>query len=234
MVGIDEFGKYFRGEQSWDTPEVRQVLEWSAAARDAGLWPDTFSTMTIDEYHVYFHTQKEACMLYNPTWYTGRGFKAEEEGGQSPDFHFGMMKYPLMDGAQGADVLRGGFESGYAALSQTQHPDVAKDILAFAAQPQYGALWVAVTNSPSAIVYDKATDWPSADVLAELGAEGGKWDWYWDEFNSVYAPMEVGVTNEGRCGDFDSASVAALNEGLPLGLVSVDEAIEMLDAALCQ
>jgi hypothetical protein len=111
---------------------------------------------------------------------------------------------------------------------------VAKDILAFAAQPQYGALWTAVTNSPTAIVYDQATDWPSDELLAELGAEAGKWDWYWEEFNKVYAPMEVGVTNEGHCGEFDDALVTALNEGLPQGLISVDEAIEMLDAGLCQ
>ena len=46
--------------------------------------------------------------------------------------------------------------------------------------------------------------------------------------------MEVGVTNEGRCGDFNDASVSALNEGLPQSLISVDEAIEILDAGLCQ
>ena len=56
--------------------------------------------MTIDEFHVYFHTQKKACMLYIPSWYPGRAFKSEAEGGQSPDFHFKMMKYPQMDGAQ--------------------------------------------------------------------------------------------------------------------------------------
>ena len=41
----------------------------------------------------------------------------------------------------------------------------------------------------------------------------------------------IGTTT--RCGDFEAAVVAALNEGLPLGLLTVDEAIEMLDEALC-
>ncbi len=234
LVGIDEFGKYRRGEQSWDTPEVRQVLDWVVELGDAGLWPDTFATMTIDEYHVYFHTLQKACMLYNPTWYTGRAFKAEADGGQSPDFHPGMLKYPLMDGGQYPDTLRGGFESGYAVLSTTDHPDVSKDILAFASQPKYGALWTAVTNSPTAILFDIATDWPDEETLTGMGAEAGKWDWYWEEFNTVYLPMDVGITNEGACGDFQNVLNNELNQGLQLGLIDVDGAVEALDATLCE
>jgi len=235
LVGIDEYGKYIRGEQSWDTPEVRQVLTWYDTLCKEGLFPDTFATMTIDEYHVYFHTLHKAAMLYNPTWYTGRAFKPVEEGGQSPDFHFGMLRYPKMDGAKANDVLRGGFESGYAVLSTSKHPDVAKDILAFAAQPKYGALWVAVTNSPTAIKYDQAKDWPSAELLAEMGFKSGQWDWYWEEFNKVYGPMTVGVTDTAPCsGEFKDAKAVNLNEGLPQGLVTVDEAIKNLDAALCK
>jgi ABC-type glycerol-3-phosphate transport system substrate-binding protein len=234
LVGIEEFGKYYRGEQAWDSPEARQVLEWMDTLSREGFYPDALATMSIDEYHAYFYTLQEACMLYGPTSYTGRAFKAEAEGGQSPDFRFGMLRYPEMDGAQGRNVLRGGFESGYAVLSSTEHPEVAKDILAFASQPKYGALWVALTNSPTAILYDQVADWPSEELMTELGFESGKWDWYWEEFNEVYGPMEVGVTNEGRCAEFEDASIQALNEGIPQGLLTVDEAIELLNASLCQ
>ena len=79
-----------------------------------------------------------------------------------------------------------------------------------------------------------ATDWPSEEVLTELGVEAGMWDWYWDEFNKVYGPMDVGVTNEGRCGEFNDAYVQALNEGIPQQLLTVDEAIELLDTNLCK
>jgi ABC-type glycerol-3-phosphate transport system substrate-binding protein len=227
LVGSEAFGKYIRGEQSWDTSEVRQVLQWTEKLTKAGVWPDTFATMTIDEYHVYFHTQRKACMLYNPTWYTGRAFKPVKQGGQSPDFHFGMLRYPKMDGARANNVLRGGFESGYAVLSSTKHAEIAKDILRFAAQPRYGALWVAVTNSPTAIKYNPKTDMPR-------GMGDNPWQWYWDEFNKVYGNMQVGVTAEGACGSFNDALVSALNEGLPLGLISVDEAIQTLNAGLCK
>ena len=55
--------------------------------RESGMFPDVYATLTIDEYHVYFHTQHAACMLFNPTWYSGRAFKAVEEGGQDPNWH---------------------------------------------------------------------------------------------------------------------------------------------------
>lgn len=233
LVGPDEWNLYNNGAKSWDTPEARRVLEYTAALRDAGLWPTTFSTMTIDEFHIYFHTQRQACMLYVPTWYSGRAFQPQANGGQDPDWHFGMLRYPAWEDGVAADTVWASFESGYAILSSSQHQDVAGDILAFAAQPRYGALWTAVTNSPSAIRYDVEADWPSGDLLESLGATAGLWDWYWAEFAAVYGDMPAAVGSTTRCGDFDTAVVSALNEGLPLGLLSVDDAIQMLDEALC-
>ncbi len=233
LVGAEEFDRYNAGLQSWDTPEARRALEYSATLRDAGLWPDSFADMTIDEFHAYFHTQREACMIYIPTWYTGRAFKPEADGGQDPDWQFGMLRYPLQEGATDPNTLWFEFESGYSVLASTPYPEVAKDILAFAAQPRYGALWTAVTNTPSAIQYDSASDWPADETLVELGTEPGKWDWYWEEFVAVYGSLATDIAPTSRCGEFDEAAVAVLNEQLPQGEISVDEAVETLDAALC-
>jgi multiple sugar transport system substrate-binding protein len=234
LVGAEEFDRYISGAQSWDTPEVRQVLEYTADLRDAGLWPASFSTMTIDEFHVYFHTQREACMFMIPTWYSGRAFKPVAEGGQDPNFHFGMLRYPSWEGGAANDKVWIGFESGYGVLSSTNYPEISKDILAFAAQPQYGALWTAVTNIPSVIKYDTAADWPSTETIEALGGVPGQWDWYWEEFNKVYAPLGTGMAPTARCGDFNDALTSNLNQGIPLGLITVDEAIANLDAALCK
>jgi len=234
LAGPEEYDKYQSGTQSWDTPVARRALEYSVAMRDAGLWPDVYATMTIDEFHVYFHTQHKACMLYIPSWYAGRAFKAVEEGGQDPNWQFGMMRMPLMDDAAAPDTVQVGFESGYHVLSGTGHEDIAKDILAFASQPKYGALWTAVTNIPSAIKYDVEADWPADEVLEELGAVPGQWDWYWAEFNKAYSSWPTAQATTPVCGEFNDARTTVLNEGLPQGLITVDEAVEMLDAALCE
>lgn len=234
LVGPEEFEPYFNGKTSWDTPEAMQVLEWIDTLGKNGFLSPSYSTLTIDEFHVYFHTQRAACMFYIPTWYTGRSFKPVSEGGQDPDWHFGMLKYPLMDGAVAGNTTWAGFESGYAALSSSQNPEVAKDILRFASQPKYGALWTAVTDSPSSYIYDMATDWPSDETLTAMGVKPGLWDWYWEEYNSVYATMTPAIISQSRCGDFEAAVTAVLNEGLPQGLITPQEAVQMLDAALCE
>lgn len=234
LVGPDEWNLYNNGLQSWDTPEARRVLEYSAELRDAGMWPTTFSTMTIDEFHIYFHTQREACMMFIPTWYSGRAFAPQDSGGQDPNWHFGMLKYPAWEDGVANDTLWASFESGYAILSSSEHQDVAGDILAFAAQPRYGALWTAVTNSPSSIRYDVSADWPEDELLEALGVVPGQWNWYWEEFDRVYGEMPAAVGATTRCGDFEAATVSVLNEGLPLGLLTVDEAVEMLNLSLCE
>lgn len=226
LVGPDQLSKYVKGETSWDTPAVRQVLNWDVELTKAGFWPPTYSTMGIDEYHVYFHTQKKSCMLYVPTWYTGRSFKPEKQGGQSPNFRIGMLRYPAMKGAKANNQVFAGWESGYAILTQTKVLDLAKDILVFASQPKYGALWVAVTNSPTAILYGKK------DIPKVEGAE--QWQWYWDEFNKVYGPLNVATPDQTRCGDFENAYRSYVNEGIPQGLVTVDETIKGMNAKLCK
>ena len=222
--GVEET-KYNNGLKAWDTDNVRQVLDWTVELRDAGMWPETFSTMTIDEFHVYFHTLQKSCMLYIPSWYTNRAFKAVEAGGQSADFQFGMLRYPLMDGAQYPNELWANADSGYMIMSTTRHPEIAQDILRFMAQPQYGALWSAHTFGPSAIKFDPA-EMPEVEGATQ-------WQWYFEEMDKVYGGMDYSIGTDAPCGEFLDARTTALNQGLPLGLMTVDETIEQLNSHLC-
>jgi multiple sugar transport system substrate-binding protein len=223
-VGPEDWPKLRTGNISWNRPDVREVLDFSAKLRDAGIWPASFSSMGIDEFHIYFHTQKKAAMLMIPTWYTGRAFKAVDQGGQSPDFKFGMLRYPKVEGGKGNGMVIAGFESGYMISSATKHPDVCRDILAFAAQPKYGALWATVTNSPSAIKFEAKDLPPNADKT---------WSWYHEEMAKVYGPLPAVILNaDTMTGAWNDAVKSSLNEGLPLKLISVDEAIKKLDSAV--
>lgn len=225
LVGAEEFDQYWTGKQSWDTPEARTALQYVVDLTNAGAWHDSFATMTLDEAHLYFHTQQEACMFFNGSWYTSRAFKPEEEGGQSPDFHFGMLKYPVMDDASAPNQMLAGFPTGYAVLSTSDHKDVALDIFKFWSEnPFHAARWANITNLASAIKYSPE------DVPEEL--RENPWQWYWDTFNETYDDVEF-VLHGQPCGGFNDALVTVLNEGLPLGLFTVDEAIEYLDANLC-
>jgi raffinose/stachyose/melibiose transport system substrate-binding protein len=227
-VGTEEAYKYINGQKSWDTPQAREVLDWFAQLDEVGFWPETFSTMSIDEFHIYFHTQHKAATLWIPSWYTGRAFKSEAEGGQSPDFHFGMLRYPKFDNGKAHDKVIGSYESGYMISSATEHPEVARDILSFAAQPKYGAAWELITDIPSAIAYEES------DVPTNIPES--KWSWYHREIGKVYGPLEMKTLEllapPERTGDFANATQSVLNEGIPLGLITVDEAIKKLDQAM--
>lgn len=223
-VGFTEYVPLRRGKASWNAPAVREVLSWGERMRDAGLWPPTFSTMTIDEFHVYFHTQRKAMMFWVPTWYTGRAFAAVADGGQDPSFQFGMLRYPRFPGSKGEGIIMGSFESGYCISSATKSPDLCRDILAFAAQPKYGALWELKTDGPSTIKY------AAKDIPAGLSS---KWAWYHEERNKVYGPLKLEVFSiDGIDGNFANAFLNVTSQGIPLKLMTVDQAIKTLDAVL--
>ncbi len=228
LVGVEQESKINNGLASWDTPETRQVLEWMVQLRDAGMWPKSFATMGIDAFHVYFHTQQKACMMYIGSFYPARAFKPIDEGGQSPDFHLGALRYPLMNGAKYPDYLWSAFDSGFVGFKSTKHPDVVRDFFAFMSKPKYGALWSALTTQPSTLNFDTSKDWP------ENVTDAAKWQWYWDEINKVYGGLPTRLGSDTPCGGYVDVRTSTLNTGLPQNLISIDDAIKQLDANLCK
>jgi phosphoglycolate phosphatase-like HAD superfamily hydrolase len=85
-------------------------------------------------------------------------------------------------------------------------------------------MFAGLSNTASAIAFSPE------DVPAEL--KDNPWQWYWDEYNTVYGAVEPTVLGT-PCGDFNDALTSVLNQGIPLGLMTVDEAIATLDAKLC-
>lgn len=232
MAGIEEETKLDKGLTSWNTPQVRQVLTWMNQLRDAGAWPKSFATMGIDAFHTYFHTQQKAAMIYIGSFYPARAFKAIPEGGQSPDFHFDALMPPLMNGAKYPKQLWSNFDSGFMAIKSTKQPEVVRDFFTYMAQPKYGALWSALTTQPSTLNYDVGKDWPTN--VKDMD----KWKWYWEVLNKVYkdspSPLAPNVAAETAGCGFADVENAVVNQGLPQNLITIDEAIKKLAAALCK
>jgi multiple sugar transport system substrate-binding protein len=228
LVGVAKESALNNGLASWDIPEVRQTLTWMNQLRDVGLWPKSFATMGIDAFHTYFHTQQKAAMIYIGSFYPARAFKPVDQGGQSPDFHFGALKPPLMNGAKYPNYLWSSFDSGFVGVKSTKYPDVVKDFFAFMSQPKYGALWSALTTQPSTLLYDASKDWPT-DIK-----DAAQWQWYWDVITTVYGPMSTTLGSDTPCPGYVDVRTSTLNTGLPEGLISIDDAIKQLDASLCK
>jgi multiple sugar transport system substrate-binding protein len=227
LIGIQEESKINNGQSSWDIPAVRQTLTWMNQLRDAGIWPKSFATMGIDAFHTYFHTQQKAAMIYIGSFYPSRAFKAVSAGGQSPDFRFGALKYPLMNGAKYPDHMWTSFDSGFMATKATKFPEVVKDFFIFMSQPKYGALWSALTTQPSTVLFDATKDWPKS-------VTDTTWQWYWDVITKAYGGMQTPMGSDVPCAGYVDVRTSMLNQGLPQNLVTIDEAIKKLDAALCK
>ncbi len=228
LVGVEEESRINNGLTSWDTPATRQVLTWMNQLRDAGMWPKSFATMGIDAFHTYFHTQQKAGMMYIGSFYPARAFKPVDQGGQPPDFRLGALKYPLMNGAKYPDYLWSAFDSGFLATKSTKNPDVVKDFFVFMSQPKYGALWSALTTQPSTLKFDAAKDWP-ADIK-----DAAQWKWYWDVITKVYGNMQTTLGSDTPCGGYVDVRTSVLNTGMPQNLITIDEGIKKLNAALCK
>lgn len=233
LLGIAPQTALDSGLSSWDTPETRQTLTWMNQLRDAGAWPKSFATMGIDAFHTYFHTQQKAAMIYIGSFYPARAFKPVDQGGQSPDFHFGALLPPLMNGAKFPNQLWSNFDSGFVGVKTTKFPEVVKDFFAFMSQPKYGALWSALTTQPSTLNYDATKDWP-ADIK-----DAAPWKWYWEVITKTYgnspAPIAPNLaSSNGQCAGFVDVRTNVLNTGMPQNLISIDDGIKQLNAALCK
>jgi multiple sugar transport system substrate-binding protein len=215
------------GKMSWNTPEVRTALEWVAKLAKIPVMPPTFSTMNLSESHQYFHTPapgKElprAAMFLVGAWYTGRAFIPPEKGGQPADFRPGILKYPSFPGGKGLNMkLGGGGGGGGSVIALSKNKEVAKEIQKAFMNVKYGSLWLGLTYVPTELKTDP-----------KLMPTGGPYQWYAEEWAKTHQDIKYVTLTITTPPALAEAIKATLNEGLPLGQISVDQAIETLEKA---
>jgi ABC-type glycerol-3-phosphate transport system substrate-binding protein len=229
-LGPDRYHALLRdGTVDWSEPDVREVLEYVVRLREAGMFHDSFLSMGLEEYHTYFHTQHEAATIYIGSWYVNRAFQPRESGGQSPDFRFGMLRYPeFPDGDGNGMILQPAASGGFGIVSTSDRKDVARDFFRhWQSNPSYGAVYAALTNQVSALEFS------SEDMPSEFSGRGEEWQWYHEQMSEVYGgmPNVLRALGQSASGEYNNAMQNVLNEGLPADLITVDEAIETLNEA---
>jgi len=219
-MGVEEFTKYFNGELPIDTPEARAAIEWAYELVSLPAYGDSYATNTIAEAHQDLHTKESACMFPVGSWYTGRAFVPPEEGGQPPDFELSCIRYPAMPGGVANDEHLWYVGGSLAAHEMSPNKDVAIDVINFIVQEKYGNLWYAMTGVQTGIKTNLDT-MPATDF-----------DWYFEEFDSCKAGAKgVPINVFSQPAEFRATWIQIFNEGLVLGVVDVDEALEQLEAA---
>jgi ABC-type glycerol-3-phosphate transport system substrate-binding protein len=94
------------------------------------------------------------------------------------------------------------------------------DLVNYMAQEKYGNLWYSMTGVQTGIKTNLET-MPPTDF-----------DWYFQEFDDCKPAAKAAPINVfSQPGDFRTTWIQVFNEGLILGTMDVDEALERLEAA---
>ena len=127
-LGIADYDKLLKGKLTWTDPRVVETLQWVRGLTEAGLLPNTFTTLKLAEAHIYFHTNPGALTFLNGSWYTSRAFNPPDKGGQPKDFPLGIMKFPAVPGATCNECRSIAIGGSYVGNAATKHP---KEVVAF-------------------------------------------------------------------------------------------------------
>ncbi len=218
-LGPDDYGKLWQGKLSFDDPRIVEVFNWVKELVDAGAYPKNLMTMKVGESHAYFYQKPLALMLPMGSWYTARAFGPVEKGGQPEDFPLGVMQYPAMNGGACNECKTTSIGSSQAINAASKHKELAAEFLNAMATPEVAKRWIETILLQSAVKTNAtAFGGPHGAYFAELmeRQQGAKY--------FMGDPTDGLIT--GECLD---TYTKVLNSGFPGGLLSVDEAIKLMN-----
>jgi multiple sugar transport system substrate-binding protein len=219
-LGTEDYGKLLTGKLAWSDPRVVETLRWIRSLVDAGLLPPSFTSLKLGEAHSFFHTNPGAAMFLNGSWYTSRAFNPPDKGGQPEGFPLGILKYPNVPNAACPECRTLSVQGSYVVNADTKRPKEAVAFLNSMADPEVGNRWLEQVLVQTGIKSDASKiAGPNAEYFKMLAAanDGAKY------FFGLPLQVMQGKPRE--------VFTQVINNALPAGTISVDEAVKQLDAA---
>jgi multiple sugar transport system substrate-binding protein len=219
-LGIDDYGKLLHGQLSYHDPRVIEVMNWVKELVDAGAYPKNFMTLKLGESHYYFYQKPGALMFPVGSWFTGRAFVPVDKGGMPPDFPLGLMLFPAIDNAACNECKTLGIGASFVVNSATKHKDIAAEFLNAMSTPEMGKRWIETVYLQTAVKTSNIQfTGPFAAYFTELmeRQKGAKY--------FIGMPVD---NLEGQCKE---TFAQVMNSGFPGGLLTVEKAATMMDAA---
>lgn len=220
-LGVADYGKLLAGDLGWSDPRVVETLNWVRSLTDAGLLPRTFTTLKLTEAHIYFHTKPGALTFVNGSWYTSRAFNTPDKGGQPEGFPLGIMQFPAVPGAVCNECRSIAVGGSYVGNADTEHPN---EVIAFFnsfLSPEAGNRWLDNVKVQTGIKADpsKMTDARAADYFSMIAK------------TNAGAKYHFGIPIQVMSGKPKEVFTQVMNNALPAGNISVEDAVKQLDAA---
>jgi multiple sugar transport system substrate-binding protein len=217
-LGLEDYGKLLNGKLSFEDPRVVAVFTWVKQLVDAGAYPKNFMTLKLGESHHYFYQKPGSLMFPMGSFYTGRAFVPVDQGGQSPDFPLGIMQFPAMDAAACNECKTVAVGASFAINAASKHQDLAAAYLNELVTSEMGKRWIETVYLQTAVkTGDIQFSGPYAAYFTELmeRQKGAKY----------FTGMPIDILT-GQCKD---SFVQVMNKAFPGGLLSVEEAVKMMN-----
>jgi multiple sugar transport system substrate-binding protein len=217
-LGVEDYGKLMDGTLSYKDPRVIAVFDYVKQLVDAGAYPNTFATLKLGESHYYFHTKPGGLIFPMGSWYTSRAFNPPDKGGQPVDFPLGIMRGPALDDAACNECKTSGIAGSFVVNAATEHPELAAELLNIMATPEMGTLWL-------------TTILVQTGVKADASQISGEYKPYFDQLLAVNegAKYYLGIPIDHYQGECRQVFEQVMNQGFPAGLLSVEQATDMMD-----
>lgn len=220
-LGVADYSSLLAGKLGWSDPRVVDTLTWLTGLTEAGLLPATFSTMKLTEAHIYFHTKPGALMFINGSWYTSRAFNTPDKGGQPEGFPLGIMQFPAVPGAACNECRTIAVGGSYVANADSEHPEQVIAFFNSFLKPEVGNRWLDNVKVQTGIKADpaKMTDQRAADYFSMIAK------------TNAGAKYHFGIPIQVMGGKPKEVFTQVINNALPAGNISVEDAVKQLDAA---
>ncbi|HEV2379334.1 MAG TPA: ABC transporter substrate-binding protein [Terriglobia bacterium] len=217
-LGLNDYAKLFAGHLSFEDPRVMAVFRWVKELVDAGAYPKNFMTLKLGESHFYFYQKPGGVMLPMGSWYTGRAFVPVDEGGQPEDFPLGIMQFPAMDDGACNECKVRAVGSSFAINAASPNRQLAADYLNAMSTPEIGESWIDTVHLQTAVKTQGipvSAHYPGYYPELMARQQGAK---YFDRDPTDFL--------EGACLD---TYIQVMNSSFPGGLLSVDEALRLMN-----
>ncbi|MGE0718481.1 MAG: ABC transporter substrate-binding protein [Alphaproteobacteria bacterium] len=220
-LGTADYDKLLRGKLAWTDPRVVETLRWVRSLTEAGLLPNTFSTLKLAEAHGYFHTNPGAATFLNGSWYTSRAFNPVDKGGQPKDFPLGIMQFPAVPGAVCNECRTIAIGGSYVANAETKN---RKEVMAFLGtflSQEVGNRWLEKVQVQTGIKTDaaKVKDTQAAAYFSMI------------EKTNAGAKYYFGIPIQVMTGKPKEVYIQVFNNAFPAGIISVEDAVKQQAAS---
>jgi multiple sugar transport system substrate-binding protein len=222
-LGPDDYSKLLAGELPYSDPRVVEVFTYVHDLAEAGAFPKSIASLKLGESHGYFYNNPGGVLFPMGSFYPSRAFNPPADGGQPDGFPLGMMNYPVPPDAACPTCKTNRVGGSYVVNAASEHPDLAAAFLNEMTAPDMAQLWVSTVLVQTGVKVDYST--MQTDHRA-----------YFDDLAAANAGTEpfVGMLLDHLRGGCLDAYKQVVNVGLPAGLVTVDQAVEAMQAACSQ